>query len=417
MRKRKILSIVLLGLLMILFAGCSSGDGDSSDGTKSGNTIIYITDVKAIATGDNHAVALKNDGTIWAWGCNSNGQLGDGTYTDRYTPVKVNNLTGITAIAAGGANGFDFSLALKNDGTVWAWGYNEYYQLGDGTKINRYIPVEVPGLTDIIAIAAGGNHAVALKNDGTVWVWGPNDHGTLGDGTTTDKYTAVRVSGLTGVTAVTAGYLHTVALKDDGTVWAWGLNYTGQLGDGTTTDRYAPVQVIGLNGITSIKAKGTNTIALRNDGTVWGWGLNGWGQLGDGTVTSRYTPVQVMSIADVLAIHSDDAYHGNGMEMVGLTGIAAIEAGCYDTFLLGNNGTVWGWGDNSGGQLGNGTKINRYVIGLTTGLYDVKAIAAGTYTTYAVKNDGTVWAWGSNYAGQLGDGTTTDKYSPVQVHK
>jgi len=414
---RKCLSIVLSGILIILFAGCSSGDGDSSGGTKSGSSSIYLTDVKSVAAGDNHALALKNDGTVWAWGCNGNGQLGDGTTSNRYTPIKVKNLTGITAIAAGGANGFDFSLALKNDGTVWAWGYNQYGQLGDGTNVDEYRPIEVPGLMNIIAIAAGCNHGVALKDDGTVWVWGPNDYGTLGDGTTTKRSSAVQVSGLTGVTAVTAGYLHTVAIKDDGTVWAWGLNYTGQLGDGTTIDRCNPVQVIGLTGITSIKSKGTNTIALRNDGTVWGWGNNGWGQLGDSTLTSRYTPVQVMTTADVLAIYTGDIYHMNGTDVVGLTGISAIEAGCYTTFLLGSNGTVWGWGDNSGGQLGNGTQTNRYIPALTTGLSEVKAITAGNYNSYALKNDGTVWAWGLNYGGQVGDGTATDKYNPVQVLK
>jgi alpha-tubulin suppressor-like RCC1 family protein len=414
---RKILSIVLSGLLIILFVGCSSGDGDSSGSAKSVSSGIYLTDIKSITAGDNHALALSNDGTLWAWGCNGNGQLGDGTTVNKSTPIKVNNFNGVTAIAAGGANGFDFSLALKNDGTVWAWGYNQYGQLGDGTKTDKYIPVEVTGLTNIVAIAAGCNHGVALKDDGTVWVWGPNTFGTLGDGTTTERTTAVQVSGLTDVIAITAGYLHTVALKKDGTVWAWGLNYTGQLGDGTVTDRYTPVQVIDLGSITSVKAKGTGSIALRNDGTVWAWGYNGWGQLGDETLTSRYSPVQVMSISDVLAIYEDYVYHGNGTEPTGLTGIAAIEAGYYDTFLLTNNGMVWGWGDNSGGQLGNGTQIDRFSPGWTTGLYDVKAIALGSYSTYALKNDGTVWAWGSNYGGQLGDGTVIDKYNPVQVLK
>ena len=187
-----------------------------------------------------HSVYLRNDGTVWAWGRNSNGQLGDGTTIDRLTPVQVSGLSSMAAIAAG----YDHTVALRNDGTVWAWGNNSNGQLGDGTTTDRLTPVQVSGLSDanVVIIAAGYDHAVALRNDGTVWAWGSNSNGQIGNGTQTDSTTPVQVSGLSSVTYIAAGVKDTVSLRNDGPVWAWGSNSNGQLGDGTTTDRLTPVQ-------------------------------------------------------------------------------------------------------------------------------------------------------------------------------
>lgn len=217
-----------------------------NDARTNGQNIYQTTFVQTyqgspqVAAGDYHSLALKSDGTVWAWGYNVCGQLGDGTTTSKTTPVQVFGLTGITAIAGGGYH----SLALKSDGTVWAWGDNGYGQLGDGTITQRIAPVQVYGLTGITTIAAGNCHSLALKSNGTVWAWGWNGYGQLGDGTTTDKITPVQVSCLTGITTIAAGGISSLALKSDGTVWAWGDNYFGQLGDGTRTDRKIPVTVI-----------------------------------------------------------------------------------------------------------------------------------------------------------------------------
>ena len=196
-----------------------------------------------IAGGDAHTIALKSEGTVWTWGYNVYGQLGDGSTTNRTTPVEVSNLSGITAVAGG----FSHTIALKSDGTVWTWGYNTYGQLGDETNTSRSTPVKVSNLSGVIAIANGANSTIALKSDGTVWAWGDNESGELGDGTTTNRKTPVQVSSLGGIAAIAGGSEHTIALKSDGTVWAWGHNRRGQLGDGTTTGRYIPVQVRGLN--------------------------------------------------------------------------------------------------------------------------------------------------------------------------
>ena len=221
-------------------------------------------------------------------------------------------------------------------GTVWAWGENSDGQLGDGMTTDRGTPVQVKGpggvgfLAGVVAIEAGYFHTVALRSDGTVWAWGNNYNGQLGDGTTTDRGTPVQVKGpggvgfLAGVVAIEAGYFHTVALKSDGTVWAWGNNYNGQLGDGTTTNRWTPVQVKGpggasnLTGVVAVDAGYSHTVALKSDGTVWTWGDNGYGQLGDGTTTSRSTPVQVKGSGGA----------GN------LTGVVAIAAGYRHTVAL-----------------------------------------------------------------------------------
>ena len=199
------------------------------------SNMIYASVTPQISTGEEHTLALKSDGTVWAWGSNDNGQLGDGTYTYRITPVQVGSLSDIIAIACGGVldTKKGFSIALKSDGAVWAWGGNDNGQLGDGTKIGKANPVQVNGLSDVIAVAGGGSHAAALKSDGTVWTWGYNSDGELGDGTKTKRTTPVQVSGLSNIIAIACGGYHTVALKSDGTIWTWGYNGYGQLGDGT----------------------------------------------------------------------------------------------------------------------------------------------------------------------------------------
>jgi len=339
------------------------------------------------AAGGNHSLTLKIDGTVWAWGVNSVGQLGNGTTTSSNTPVQVSGLTVVAAIAAGG----NHSLALKNDGTVWTWGHNVFGQLGNGTTTSSNTPVQV--LTGAKAIAAGYNHSLALKDDGTVWAWGYNLYGQLGDGTTTtNSITPVQVLNITGAKAIAAGGNHSLALKDDGTVWAWGYNLYGQLGDGLNSNRTTPVQV--LTGANAIAAGFSHSLALKDDGTVWAWGANNTGQLGDGTTAHRGTSVQAS----------------------GLTDVTAITAGGSHSLALKDDGTVWAWGANNTGQLGDGSITPKTTPVQVSGLTGVTAISAGSDHSLAVKSDGTVWAWGlNNIYGQLGDGTTTDRTTPVQV--
>lgn len=362
----------------------------SASFTLTGGTACPASTRTHIAAGASHTLVLRQGGTVWAWGRNNEGQLGDGTTLLRSAPLRVQALTGAIALAAGS----NHSVALKQGGTAWTWGVNNSGQLGDGTATLRAFPVQVQGLTSVTALAGGYAHTVALRQDGTVWAWGFNNYSQLGDGAITiQQTTPVQAQGLTGVTALAAGYHHTVALRQDGTVWAWGQNRYGQVGDGTTTGRTTPVRVQGLSSIVAIAVGNDHTAALRLDGTVWTWGSNLSGQLGDGTTIFRYTPIQAQ----------------------GLSGVTALAAGGVHTVALRQNGTVWAWGGNNSGQLGDGTTTNRSIPIQTQGLSGVTDLAAGGAHTVALRQDGTVWAWGFNNHGQLGDGTVSNRSTPVQV--
>jgi alpha-tubulin suppressor-like RCC1 family protein len=280
---------------------------------KGGDGAGFIGNITAVAAGTNFSLALKDDGTVWAWGYNSSGQLGDGTTVSRSVPVQVAGLDKVTAISAGAG----YSLAIKKDGSVVGWGYNGDGELGIGTTVDSLSPVPVSGLTGVTAVCAAYQHSLALKSDGTVWAWGGNDNGELGNASTTSSTTPVQVNGLIGMIAIASGAdsSHCMALKSDGTVWAWGTNIDGELGTGTTFKNSAvPVQVkdrTGSSNLTKIKGIATGnsfSLAIASDGTVWGWGYNTSGQLGDGTTDRRTLPVQVQGLKNVIAVTADASF-------------------------------------------------------------------------------------------------------------
>jgi alpha-tubulin suppressor-like RCC1 family protein len=342
----------------------------------------------------------------YAWGYNESRKLGTGqAVASSQTPVPV-TLSGVRALAAANRNGY----ALRTDGTVWAWGENGYGQLGSGWRdrpgfasascCGSAVPARVLGLTNVVAVAAGTSNGYALRADGTVWAWGANFAGQAGNGAVSDYVSVpVQVTGLTNVTAIAAGGYTGYAVRSDGTVWAWGFNGNYALGTGSNADySTTPVQVTGLTGATAVDA-GTFGAAyvLRSDGTVWAWGPNGNGQLGNDSEADAPTPVQVS----------------------GLTGVTSIAAGFANGYAVRDDGTAWAWGSNFGGQLGNGedcsdpTCVSRVPVQVS-GLADVAQLAGYDNGAYALLDDGTVWGWGWNTFGELATGTE-HPYSTVPV--
>lgn len=453
----------------------------NSFGDLSGRTVI------AVGAGYNHSLAVCSDGALVAWGDNTNGQLGLGTTTQRNQGVRVAGLLGNrVVIAAAGGNGH--TLALCSDGSLFAWGLNSSGQVGDGSNTNRTIPVAVNvnsgasalfGKT-VAQIAAGGTHSLARCSDGTVAAWGANANGQLGNNTTTASNLAVQVINTAGsallnrtVISIAAGDLHSLALCSDGTAASWGDNAKGQLGDNSTTQRLLPVQVnatsgSALNNRTAVAiASGNNHgLALRSDGTLASWGDNTNGQLGDNSTTQRNRPVNVtispatsalagrtiLSTATgdsfTLALCSDGAVVSWGLNSSGQLGdnsttqrntavlvnttpgsalagkfVVAVAAGFAHALALCDDGTVVSWGLNDYGQLGDNSITNRsrpVLVNALEGsaLYgkSVVAIAAGGAHSLALCSDGTVAAWGGNFDGQLGDLTLTQRNIPVAVN-
>ncbi len=358
-------------------------------------SIVAASNISAqiITAGNYYSMVLCSDGTVRAFGSNVTGQLGDSSMENKNIAVRVKNLTRVTAIAGEGNR----SIALKDDSTVWAWGHNFYGQIGDSTNFNRTLPVQVIGLSGVIAIAAGDYHSLVLLKDSTVWSWGWGTYGQLGNGTGISWW-PVKIDSLSGVIAIAAGGYHSLALKKDGTVWAWGANAAGALGTENTSPSDYPIKVSGLSNVKSISATVSNSYAIKNDGTLWVWGENTYSQLGNNTEAFSTLPRQV----------------------TGLSGITAFTGGFQHSLALKNDGTVWAWGNNSAGQLGNGAidsnNIYVYQPTMVQGLSGVVALTGGGTHTLAVKNDGTVWAWGYNLQGQLGNGTNTEFYTiPVKV--
>jgi alpha-tubulin suppressor-like RCC1 family protein len=345
-----------------IFGQLGDGGTEQSDVPIPVSGLSFVT---AVAAGNHHSLALLSDGTVMAWGEDESGQLGEGgepSMSD--VPVPVQGLSHVKAIAAGN----DFSLALLDNGTVMAWGANEYGQLGTGSTEpeESEVPVAVKGLTGVTAIAAGGEHSLAIVAGGKLMAWGNGAYGEMGDGKQFGSATPVAVQGLTGVQAIAAGGDHCLALLAGGTVKAWGSDEFGQLGNseveiGEENERFStlPLTVNGVSGVTAVAAGGQDSLALLGAGTVMAWGEDKAGELGDGSIVrGEETPVAVS----------------------GLSGATAIAAGGEHSMALLANGSVMTWGEDRFGELGNGTagEPSDVPVAVAT-LSEVTGIAAGGY--------------------------------------
>ncbi|MFF0943293.1 S-layer homology domain-containing protein [Kocuria sp. CPCC 205300] len=386
-----------------------------------------------VNSGDS-AYAIRADGTVWAWGRNDFGQLGNGATTDSSVPVQVAGLSDVENLETN----ISATYALRTDGTVWAWG---------GVMTDSSVPVQMAGLSEIQSLATNTSTAYALRADGTVWAWGANSFGQLGDGTTTDSSAPVQVTGLSDVRSIAADHFTAYALRADGTVWAWGRNNFGQLGNGTTTNSSVPVQVDGLSDVEDLRPARDSAYALTTDGAVWAWGGNYAGQLGNGARADSSVPVQVTGLSDVESLETEhtsayalttdgrvwawgsNAYGqlGSGttaplssvpVQVSGLSAVRSIETNGFSAYAITADGTLRAWGHNVSGELGNGTTANSSLPVQVAGLSEVQSVEVHHYgSAYALTADGTLWAWGGNHYGQLGNGTRTDSSVPVRVSR
>ncbi|QJE94557.1 RCC1 domain-containing protein [Luteolibacter luteus] len=394
-----------------------------------------------IAAGDNHALAVKSDGSVVAWGGNTYGVLGDGTQTNRSVPVTVGGgLSGIVAASAGKSH----SLALDGQGRVFAWGYNSTGQLGDGSTSTRLLPVRAGSLSGMTELSAGGSHSLALDGNGEVWAWGSNQYGQLGNGSGPASKVPVKINTLHDIIEICTAGDHSLALQSDGTAWAWGRNPSGALGTGNRTNSALPI-ALPLDGIVRIAAGWNRSMALDDEGVIWSWGARNFGVYGAGSYTESLAPVaestagetvdelsaglqHSLALAtggDVLA-WGDDAFGqlGSGLrrsrnlaeQVSGIGNIIDLDAGENFGVAVRSDGSVLAWGANTKGTLGEGfAGGDDFYPALVDGIGGVKSCSAGIGHALVAKSDGTAWTWGSNASGQLGDGSLSGRASPVQV--
>ncbi|MFY7963930.1 MAG: hypothetical protein ACOVO1_03445, partial [Chitinophagaceae bacterium] len=444
-------------------------------------------------SGTSSNYGIQSDGSLWAWGINGSGQLGDGTTTNRTVPTRIGNDT--TWVAVSASSGAGFALALKANGTLWAWGDNSQGQLGLGNNINVSTPTQVGTDSNWASVHCGFLHTVALKANGTLWAWGSNSEGNFGNGTTTSSNVPIQIGTDDNWIRLDAGLFFTVGLKANGTLWAWGANNEGQLGigstspqntptrigtdstwvnfsvcsrnvgaiksngtlwvwgqntnsqlgDGTTVRKTIPTQLGTANNWVSISFSDRYAIAHQANGSLWAWGFNQNGNLGDGTAFTRTTPVQIrtapnewvsIAVAGVssFGLKADGSIWGWGLNQLGALGNGSttnssiplqigtdndwisISAVGYTVLALKANGTLWAWGFNSNGQVGNGSSGSNVLTPTQIGNDSSWAsIFAGGTHMFAIKTNGTLWAWGNNSSGQLGNNTTTNSTTPIQI--
>ncbi len=442
-------SALTLSINNYLFGWGRNAEGEVGDGTYNKVTASLMlgtsTWSKAIS-GTLHSIAIGSDGTLWTWGRNNEGQLGTGNLVNQLVPFQIGTLSDYSEIA-GGRNCTYF---IRN-GTLWATGQNSLGQLGDGTTVAKSSPVQIGTLSTWSKVfATQDSTAFAIKTDGTLWAWGYNAYGQIGDNTSTNKSSPVQVGTLTTWATVSNGGYGALAVKTDGTLWAWGWGQDGQLGDGTTVSKSSPVQVGTLTNWSSANLGYSHAVAVKTDGTLWSWGTGSFGQLGTGSTVLVNSPVQIGTLTNwseatapntrSFFLNTSGQVWACGNNVVGVAGSPypglggdtnvivpiPIQAGTLSTWsevsaggdsnlLLKNDGTLWSAGDNQYGAAGQGNTTSNYALRQVGTLTNWSKVAGTFGSSFAIKADGTLWSWGLNRDGVLGLGDTTNRSSPVQV--
>lgn len=403
-------------LLFTLLCASFYTDAKAVDKQKGDSNLTKIVE---ISTGSSHSLAIKADGTLWAWGCNQYGQLGDGTQFDRTIPVQIGNDSDWYKIAAGTYH----SLAIKKDGTLWAWGYNSIGQLGDGTGINKLKPIKISTSKDWKKIAAGGNYSLAIKKQGSLWGSGDINRVSL-DSKSISKSKFIQIGNEVIWDSISISSGHVLALKKDGTVWAWGAGGNGQFGNGTDSSNIQFAVQVGIQtDWIKISAGEGYSLGQKKDGSLWRWGH-------DSSNVDLLTPEKVGNDTDWVsfttslftsAIKADgsiwtwgyDNNHGSISELRNMVKAKPfrinndndwqiVESGNQYSVALKKDGTLWSWGNNRNGELGYGNTIIRTKPVQVGDQMDWQKVSAGYNHTLSIKEDGSLWAWGSNIYSEIG---------------
>ncbi|MCM1123791.1 MAG: InlB B-repeat-containing protein [Eubacterium sp.] len=335
-----------------------------------------------LSLGSFHSAVIKENGSLWMWGSNGYGQLGNGTTESSTVPIKI--MENVKSVSLGAYH----SAAIKEDGSLWMWGRNSSGQLGNGISDSYYTSVNstpIKIMENVRFVALYADHSAAVKEDGSLWMWGSNGYGQLGNGTTESSTVPIKI--MENVRFVSTGYDHSAAIKEDGSLWMWGSNGYGQLGNGTTEKSITPVKV--MENVRTISLGQYCTAAIKTNGNLWMWGSNGYGQLGNGTKENSTTPIEIMQ------------------------SVKSISLGGFLSAAIKEDSSLWMWGDNRWGQLGNGTKENSMIP--VKIIEEVKFISMIGFSSASIKADGSLWMWGSNEYGQLGNGTTENSLVPIQI--
>ncbi len=374
----------------------AAGSGEATIRAEAGgvsdDATVTVVSFASVTAWHHHTCGLTTDGDTYCWGLNELGQLGDGTTTNRTTPVPVSGGLVFASVDAS----YSHTCGVTSAGSAYCWGANWSGQLGDGTTTERHTPVAVSGGLSFASVTSGGSTTCGLTSGGSAYCWGANDWGQLGIGSSDEDAhpSPEAVSGGLSFATVIAGGTSTCGVTGAGSAYCWGRNNWGQLGDGTTTDRLAPVAVSG-GLVFAVVAPGPHTCGVTTGGNVYCWGWNEWGQLGDGTTSNRTTPVPVsggLSFASVIA--------GNRHTCGATTG-----------------GSAYCWGANDNGQLGDGELYDFITIPVAvSGGLSFASLTAGGGHTCGLTTAGSVYCWGWNLWGQLGDGTTIEyRTTPVRL--
>lgn len=349
--------------------------------------INELYSIDSVSASYYNKYAIKTDGSVFAWGDNAYGSLGNGNKEIVYSPEQL-SITNVKQVVGTPKS----TIFLKNDGTVWACGSNVHKILGDGSEKTQTLPVKVMNVSNIIKVSCGTNHAVALTNQGEVYVWGTNSRGQLGMPEITEDSNAV-LTVFTDVIDIGADGDYTIIIKNDGTAWSFGYNYYGQLGIGNRINKTSPEQISTLSNITKVILSYSHAAAIDSYGNVWMWGDNSYGQFGNGT----FYPTLIVGYWNNLS-----------------NARTRMSAGKNHCLYVSSGGELYVSGSNEYGQLGNGTNLDSDFSCVQL-LEDIVEVAAGDYFSVALRADGTVWTWGLNNKGQLGDGTNQNSNIPHQI--